>query len=598
VFLALATSVAACTGYAEDRGAGSTTTPGAPSGPGVPGSNNPGGGGNPSVPGQPSTPGATAPGASGGNPGAPVLPGSVSAQVACPAGNSETVGRRVLRRLTGAELEATVRAAFNLTATEWKGPTIPPDPASFDGFNNNVDRLVVGPDYARGMQDTAREVAKVVAAQPRLSTILPCSTQPGDGLTLLPCAQTFVNQIGPKLYRRPLTMAEQARYSDLFMKTGRGEFKIFAHWAVFTMLQSPNVLYRTELGKMGTDGRYTLTPYEVASALSYMFTGGPPTPDLMAAAAAGKLATPDQLEAAAKALVYDANQQVKPAFRQTMQRFSDDWLGLSSLSNITKDTKLYPDFTSDIQDSMAEEARRFLASLMFDDHGTPATLLTAPYTFVNDKLSKFYGIPGGGADFVKVNRPPEWGVGVLAQASMLSVEAHSSDTSPTKRGYFVRTRLLCNTVPPPPPVVGDLPASTGADTTRQRYESLHAVNPSCKGCHTLLDPIGFAFEHLDATGRYRAKENNFDIDDSSTVSGTSAGDLKFKGPTELAAGLAKLPEVSSCMASYMAAYAFGLSQQNASCLVRTATNDLKAGMSIVDFYIRMVRSAHFTSRMP
>jgi hypothetical protein len=153
-------------------------------------------------------------------------------------------------------------------------------------------------------------------------------------------------------------------------------------------------------------------------------------------------------------------------------------------------------------------------------------------------------------------------------------------------------------VPPPPPVVGDLPPPTEGETTRQRYEQLHAKDPACKGCHMLLDQIGFAFEHLDATGRYRDKEGTFAIDDSAKITGTSAGDLTVKGAAELSTALAKLPEVNTCMASYLAAYAFGVSQKNASCLVSSATNELRGGMSLVDFYIRLARSEHFRSRMP
>ena len=135
-------------------------------------------------------------------------------------------------------------------------------------------------------------------------------------------------------------------------------------------------------------------------------------------------------------------------------------------------------------------------------------------------------------------------------------------------------------------MVADLPPPTEAETTRQRYETLHAADPACKACHTLFDPIGFGFEHLDATGRYRDKEGRFDIDDSGVVTSTSAGDLSFRGATELANALAKLPEVSDCVASYLAAYAFGVSQSNASCLVRSAAEKLRTGVSLVDFYIR------------
>ncbi len=570
---------------------GVTPPPG--SGPGTPGTpGQPGAG--PAQPGVPGQPGVVDPGVPGSGP--PV--GAPSGQLSCPdTGMAEVTGRRVLRRLTAPEYEATVRAAFGLTPADWKGVTLPPDPASLEGFTNNVDRLSVGPEFARGSMETAVAVAKLVANQPHLSRLLPCGTGAGQALTMQPCAQQFVTTYGPKLFRRPLTQAEITRYVGLLSTVGRIDFKIFVHWATLTMLQSPHVVYRSELGK-AEGGRFRLTPYEVASALSYTFTGGPPDATLMMAAAGNRLSTPEQIEAAARALVFDAGGQIQPAFRQVMLKFADDWMGLSSLSNLQKDKATYPDFTPEIQEALTEETRRFLSSVIFDEKGTPASLLTAPYTFMNDRLARYYGLPGASADYARLPRPGNMGVGLLAQGSLLAVESHNVSTSPTKRGYFVRTRVMCGIVPPPPPVVGDLPAPSGAETTRQRYEDIHLADVSCKACHKMFDPIGFAFEHLDATGRYRELEGRFPIDDSGVLTETSAGDIPFRGPTELANAVARLPEVSDCMASFMAAYAFGVSQSNASCLVRTAAQELRGGMSLVDFYIRMSRSEHFRTRAP
>ena len=212
-----------------------------------------------------------------------------------------------MRRLTGPELDATVRGVFGLD-TEWEGPTVPPDPSSLDGFSNNVDRLTVGPDYARGVLDSGREVAKLVANPPAGQAVAVRGRR-RRGLGAAPCAQTFVSTFGPRLYRRPLTPVEIARYMDLFMKVGRADFKTFVHWATLTMLQSPHVLYRSELGEADGAGKFKLTPYEIASSLAYTFTGAPPTAELLALAATDRLQTADQIEAAAAALVYDAGQQ-------------------------------------------------------------------------------------------------------------------------------------------------------------------------------------------------------------------------------------------------------------------------------------------------
>jgi hypothetical protein len=148
-------------------------------------------------------------------------------------------------------------------------------------------------------------------------------------------------------------------------------------------------------------------------------------------------------------------------------------------------------------------------------------------------------------------------------------------------------------------MVDPLPDPTDAETTRQRYEQLHAKAATCRACHELIDQIGFGFEKLDAVGRHRDREGRFDIDDSGRIAGTSAGTVEFRGPAELSQAVARLPEVAECMASFMAANAFGLDHHRTPCLVRTAAADLRAGkLSIADFYIRLVRSEHFRFRVP
>jgi hypothetical protein len=589
VALAVSGVAVGCTGVIDAGG----NRPGGSQNNGPGGSQDPGGGNPPGGNGsQPGGNGSMGPGGNGSMPGDPPAP--PSAEVKCTNDGKDSVGRRTLRRLTNAELEATIRSAFGLDATKWTGLTVPPDPGSKDGFTNNVDQLSVSPDYARGAQETGRKVASLVS-EGMLAGLLPCAAA-GDRA----CADSFVSTYGAKLFRRPLTPAEKARYLALYDKAGQpADFKGFVYWATATMLQSPNVIYRTELGEPDGKGRFKLTPYEVASSLSYTFTGGPPDAPLMALAAAGKLGTADEVEAAARGLILDG-QTVRPAFREVIMRFADQWMGLASLSNLKKDDMAFPDFKGDIQEALGEETRRFIAGVMLEGRGKVADVLTAPYTFVDARLAKYYGftVPAGATGFQRVDRPANWGVGLLAQGSLLAVKAHSLNTSPTKRGHLVRSSLMCGEVPPPPPVVAELPEPTDAETTRKRYEVLHAADAGCNACHRLMDPIGFAFEHFDATGRYRAKEGTFDIDDSGYVQASSQGDLRVQGAAELAAALARLPEVTECWASHAAAFAFGLSREGAACLAASATKDLQGGLSLLDFYVRLARAEHFRTRQP
>jgi hypothetical protein len=563
-----------CTGSIGDGG--HTAGPGGTNPPGVntPGPNQPG-----------NKPPANQP------PGNSVTPDNMkppSAEAVCPDNGTETVGKRALRRLTIPEFEATIRTTFGLDVQQWKGLNVPPDSGSDDGFTNNVDRLTVSPAYAKGALESSRTVAGLVSGD-LLAKLVPCASTGG-----MACADTFVTTFGPKLYRRPLTAAEKGRYLAFF--DAKEDFKSFVYWTTSTMLQSPNVLYRSELGEPDGKGRFKLSGYEVASQLSYTFTGGPPSDELLQLAAANKLGTAAEVEAAARTLVYDG-QTVRPAFREQLLRFSDQWLGLSRLSNVKKDATLYPDFNTQIQDSLAEETRRFISSVILEDKGTVASLLTAPYTYVDAKLAKYYGFGAAtGTDFVRVDRPATWGLGLLSQGSMLAVLANGLSTSPTRRGHMVRTTLMCTPVPPPPPVVNPIAEPNEAKTTRQRYEELHAADAACAGCHKMMDPIGFAFEHLDSGGRFRQKEGAFDIDDSAIIAGSTKGDLKVNGPAELAKAISTLPEVNDCMAAYMAGFALGMSHDSARCLVSSVSSGLKTGGSLIDFYVGMARSDHFRLR--
>jgi hypothetical protein len=501
----------------------------------------------------------------------------------------------VLRRLTTAEFEATVRAAFGLDAAQWKGPVFLPDPASSDGFTNNAQRLTVGDEYARRLDEAADDVATVVTSPANLARILPCALQGADS-----CAATFLDGAGARLYRRPLTPAERGRYMSLYAKVRQGgDFKSWVYWATAALVKSPNTVYRSELGEAVAGGRFRLNPYEVASQLSFVYTGGPPTPELLQAAAANRLATADQVEAAARTLVLGADGRPRTAFRNVVAAFAEQWLGLSSLQNIKKDATAHPAFSPEVQQALGEELRRFFASVLFEEKGKLTDLLTAPYTMVDATLSRYYGFgQGAPGTFARAERPAGWGVGLLAQGALLAINSGSLSTSPTKRGHLVRERILCNKVPPPPPVVGELPEPTDAETTRQRYEVIHLADNGCKGCHMLMDPIGFAFEHLDAAGRYRAKEGRFDIDDSGTLIATSGGNVMFRGPDELVRALAPLPETADCLADFVSGHAFGLDHGEASCLAKSASEELRAGtISVVDFYVRLARAESFRTRV-
>ena len=202
---------------------------------------------------------------------------------------------------------------------------------------------------------------------------------------------------------------------------------------------------------------------------------------------------------------------------------------------------------------MREETRRFIQHVAFEG-GDFSELFDADYTFVNDVLAAHYGIAGTfGPEFVQVPLPPEQKRGgVLGHASVLSVLANVSSTSPTHRGKFVRETLLCSTIPAPPPGVStDLPVGDGTETLRERLE-VHMTDPSCAGCHVLMDPIGFALESYDGVGAFRTTDNAKPVDDASELDGVA-----IAGAAQLGSALADNESSHACLIRNLYRHATG-----------------------------------------
>jgi hypothetical protein len=365
------------------------------------------------------------------------------------------------------------------------------------------------------------------------------------------------------------------------------------------LLESPYAIYRSELGEEAGDGVYRLEPAEVATALAYTYTGEPPDDALLDRAASGGLDTPDEVRAAAIELAFDGD-TLRPAVEEMLLGFVESWLGLSGLPNLVRDATMFPDFDDAVKASMNQELRAFVRDVLIAKEGGVDELLTAPYTFVDPTLAAFYGFGApSGTGFEETERPAGWGVGLLSLGAIQTVYAHANSTSPTKRGHLVRSRLLCDDVPPPPPTVGPIPEPTAAATTRERYESLHATESTCARCHHLMDPIGFGFEGLDAAGRFRATENGFNIDATGTIADMSGDspDVAFDGPEELANDLAEDPAVHRCFAAFLASYAYGLVQEDTRCMVDTPAEAFAEGqLTVADLLVALATTPHFLER--
>lgn len=368
------------------------------------------------------------------------------------------------------------------------------------GFDNSAEGRIVTTAHIDAYRGAAAELAK--AAQQNLGAILPCD--PAGGREA--CADTFVRRFGLRALRRPLSDAEIARWKGLVL--GNADFKVGVGVALQAMLLSPAFLYRSEIGQTQPDGTARLTPYEVASALSYGLWATLPDQALLDAAASGELGTAAGIEKHARRLLADARS------RDVVGQLVLQWLGADGIADKDKNAAIFPGWSAALGQAMAAETRRFAAAVIFESSGKLPELLTADYSFLNEALARVYGISGvSGTDLRKVPYGDGRRAGLLSHGSVLASHAHSNQTSPVRRGLFVRRNLLCQDLPPPPPNAGAVPDVNANATTRERFAQ-HTASAFCKSCHQYIDSIGLGFERFDAIGAYRETENGKPVDPS------------------------------------------------------------------------------------
>lgn len=387
-------------------------------------------------------------------------------------------------------------------------PTLsfPPDtrPEGFAFDDHGPGRVVTSV-----VMDEHVRAANAIAAAVDLGKVVTCDRTQRDT-----CAPAFVRDLGKRIFRRPLSDAEVARFAGVVI--GAPDFDKGARGAIRAMLASPSFVYRTEVGQRQPDGSYRLDRWEIASALSYFFTGSMPDAALFAAADSGALDTPDGIEKEARRLL------ASPRARTMVATFAEQWLGAENVTSVTK-----ADASFDaLRAAMLEETRRFVTHVVFDGTHAAGELFTADYTFANETLAKHYGIGGvTGAELRIVKYPDRMRSGLLGHGSVLATTAHSDQSSPIRRGLFVRRRLLCQEFAPPPPNAGGVPKVDPNATTRERFAQ-HTANAQCKSCHQYIDDVGFGFERFGETGKLRDSEAGKPIDahgDMNDVEGFGKG---------------------------------------------------------------------------
>ena len=485
-----------------------------------------------------------------------------------------TRGPRMLRRLSNLQLRNTLQAVF-------QDPNVPTGDVLNDpvilGFKADATQSVVRDLDAQLIMNNAETVADWAVKQ-KLSQLTSCQTSDPT------CVRQFIQTLGKKLYREPVPSSSIDAYAALF--AGETSFADGARVVISAMLQSSYFLYRRELGERGKDGLYHLTPYELASSLSYMLTSAPPDDSLIAAADQGRLSTAADLDREAARLL--ATPQAETAFGA----FVRQWLVIDDLATRAKMDPTNQ-LTDAIRTAMLRETGLMFINVLRSD-AKVSELFTAGYTYLDQNLAGYYQLGGAGSSFQRVDLPPNTrALGILGHGSVLTRHALADRSSPTQRGKLVRERLLCEEISPPPPNVNtNLPPPTGAVTTRQRYEA-HSENPFCNSCHSRIDPVGFAFEHFDGFGRKRDQENGVAIDAHGTLSGMAGGDVALDGLDSLSSYLASSPQVTQCLVRYLSYNAYGLDH----CSTSAIDMELAASSgSVKSIVMAVIHAPQFTTR--
>ena len=387
------------------------------------------------------------------------------------------------------------------------------------------DLAIAGPQHVTGISDTDSRRA--------VFTCRPTSPRAEQD-----CATEIVRRISTKAFRRPVTDVE---FADLmaFYASGRKErdFEGGIAAALEAVLASPQFLFKLEAPATASTTRRAGSPYrlrdiDLASRLSFFVWGVGPDDELTRLAAQGRLSAPGVFEAQVKRMLAD------PKSEALASRFAAQWLRLRDVEEVLPDALLYPYFDRTLGRAMMRETELFFGSLVREDRSL-LDLITADYTFVNERLARHYGIPNvTGTEFRRVSLPAERR-GILGHGSVLVQTSVADRTSPVMRGKWVMEVMLGSPPPAPPPNVPTLEETGGSQgskilTVRERMEQ-HRKNPACQSCHRVIDPLGLTLENFDVTGKWRIKDNGNPVDSS----GVLYDGTPMEGPAGLRTALLK-----------------------------------------------------------
>jgi len=514
----------------------------------------------------------------GGNAGA--RPGGNAGTVAV----SDAPGVLPMRLLTRVEYDNTI---FDLLGdNSHPASAFPTEDAANTGFAQvqKLDEVNVNA-YLKAAEIIAEKAAT------DLKAFMGCDPAGANELT---CVKSFVNTFGRKAYRRPLKTAEVDEHVAFFRDTMRGTLKLPVNEAVVTlttaMLQSPFFLYRWEGAweAMKDGNALRLNPHHLASQLSYFLWASMPDAELSKAADGDQLKTTAQIEAQVQRLLSD------PRAQRMVSNFVEQWLGVSALPGALRSKA---GWTKELASAMVEEANRFAGDIILRGDGKMKTLFTSRQSSANGTLAAFYGDKTITGTVAKpLTFPDGQRAGILTLAAPLAAHSVESEPSPILRGKFIRERIMCDHLPPPPGGVPDLPPPDPNTTKKDRF-AMHAKG-TCAGCHALMDPIGFGFENYDNVGSYRTMDGKFVVDSKGTIAGLDEQDKSFNSAIDMMTLLSESNQVRACLIKQFFRYAVARKENDgdAKVLADALTGLTTSDSNLKKLLVNMATSKVLTHR--
>jgi hypothetical protein len=456
-------------------------------------------------------------------------------------------GRVVAHRLNRLEYNNTLRDLF-FGLDVRPADSFPVDNFA-DGFDNNAQELRMSNLLLEKYFEAADKVVPLVFGNPILRVkLVPCDLA-ADG-----CVRLVLTTFAERAFRRPVAETDLQPYLglvELARKQGDST-EAGVQLAVRAMLVSPLFLYRIEPDPP-QDTTRSLDGFELASRLSYFLWSSMPDDELFARARTGALRQPEVLTVQVQRMLEDRKAG------ELIDNLAGQWLYTRQIDELHPDPELFPAevFDDRLRAAMQQEMHLYLREVLLGEHSA-LELLRGRFTFANRRLAEHYGLPNAralGDELKKVELPQDVRRGgLLTQAGWLTVTSHPNTTSPTKRGKWIVSELLCQVPPPPPPGADTLPPpGDGATTFRERLQQHASVEP-CRSCHQLFDPLGLGLENFDPIGRWRDRDGDAPIEVAGVVPGS---DATFDGPASLAEALSQDPRFARCLTRKLLTFATG-----------------------------------------